>query len=176
MYPAIRMVYQTIIARRAAPLPPLGTHVSHHVCWPWDLDFWLELNNGRALTLFDLGRIPLAIRTGLVTILRRERWGLTVAGSVVRYRRRVRIFDRIEMKSRVIGWDARFVYLEQAMFVRGTATSQAILRTAVTDANGIVPTDRITAALGLPADSPALPDWVQDWIAAENARPWPPEL
>ena len=31
------------------------------------------------------------------------------------------------------------------------------------------------AAMGQPVDSPALPDWVQTWIAAESARPWPPQ-
>ncbi|TDA89988.1 thioesterase family protein, partial [Halomonas marinisediminis] len=101
---------------------------------------FLELNNGRTLTLFDLGRIPLGQRAGLLALLKRERWGLTVAGSVVRYRRRVRMFDRIEMRSRLIGWDARFTYIEQIMLVRGVVTSQAVLRTAVTDAKGIVPT------------------------------------
>ena len=52
--------------RRLPPLPVLGTHVSHHRCWPWDLDPWVELNNGRTLTLYDLGRIPMAQRTGLI--------------------------------------------------------------------------------------------------------------
>src|SRR3712207_8112527 len=37
--------------RGAAPLDLFGTHESHHVCWPWDLDVFGELNNGRALTL-----------------------------------------------------------------------------------------------------------------------------
>jgi len=28
--------------------------------------------------------------------------------------------------------------------------------------------------MGATEDSPPLPDWVQAWIAAEDARPWPP--
>ena len=79
-----------------------GTHVSHHYCLPWDIDLWRELNNGRTLTLYDLGRIPLAGRVGLIKVLRRERWGLTMAGASVRYRRRIRVFDRIEMRSRLV--------------------------------------------------------------------------
>jgi hypothetical protein len=136
---------------------------------------WAELNNGRTLTIFDLGRIPLAIRTGLVTVMRRERWGLTIAGSVVRYRRRVRMFERLSMRSRMIGWDRRFIYLEQAMFRGdGECTSHAVYRSAVTDANGIVAPARVCAALGIEDASPALPDWVEMWLKAEDARPWPP--
>lgn len=176
MYPIFRFLFQSWRASNLPPLEPLGTHVSHHVCWPWDLDLFLELNNGRTLTLFDLGRIPLGQRAGLLALLKRERWGLTVAGSVVRYRRRVRMFDRIEMRSRLIGWDARFTYIEQIMLVRGVVTSQAVLRTAVTDAKGIVPTQRLIDALAPGLATPDLPDWVQAWIAAEDLRPWPPAL
>jgi acyl-CoA thioesterase FadM len=157
-------------------LGPLDTHVSHHICWPWDLDVFVELNNGRTLTLFDLGRIPLGRRTGLLGVLRRKGWGLTVAGSIVRYRRRVRMFERIEMRSRLIGWDARFLYVEQVMVVRGQAVNQVVIRSAVTDADGIVPTERLVAALAPELTAPELPEWVRTWLEAEDARPWPPTL
>ena len=64
--PLIRLGIELALARRAPPLPVDGVHVSHHTCWPWDIDPWRELNNGRTLTLYDLGRVPLAVRSGLV--------------------------------------------------------------------------------------------------------------
>ena len=88
MYPSLRLGIELALARRSPPLALGAVHVSHHTCWPWDIDPWLELNNGRTLTLYDLGRVPLAARSGLVRALRANRWGLTVAGSSVRYRRR----------------------------------------------------------------------------------------
>lgn len=150
-------------------------HVSEHVCWPWDLDPFIELNNGRALTLYDLGRFPLAIRTGLIAAMRRNGWGLTVAGSTVRYRRRIRMFDRFTMRSRCVGWDARFLYLEQSMWRRDECASHLLIRSAITDAKGIVPMSDVVRALGLAAESPALPKWVHAWIMADAERPWPPE-
>jgi acyl-CoA thioesterase FadM len=175
MYPFIRMTKELWVNRNAARLPLTGTHVSRHICWPWDLDIWWELNNGRALTLYDLGRIPLAQRIGLVPVLRANRWGLTMAGVSVRYRRRVRMFDRVEIRSRCVGWDERFLYIVQSMWKGETCTSQALYRSAVTDSSGIVAPARAVAALGQEAQSPALPDWVANWIAAEATRPWPPE-
>ena len=67
MYPVIRMAKEFWVNRRAPTLKLGEFHVSHHICWPWDLDLWLELNNGRALTLYDLGRLVLAKRTGLLS-------------------------------------------------------------------------------------------------------------
>ena len=60
MFPIVRLIKDLLKARRMAPLNLTETHVSSHICWPWDLDFWLELNNGRAMTLYDLGRTMLA--------------------------------------------------------------------------------------------------------------------
>ncbi|MBN8189016.1 MAG: acyl-CoA thioesterase [Salipiger thiooxidans] len=177
MYPFIRMAKEIWKFRNAPKLGLGEIHVSHHRCWPWDIDLWKELNNGRTLTLYDLGRIPLAQRSGLIPLLRRERWGLTMAGACVRYRRRIRTFERVEMRSRLIGWDHRFMYLEQTMWKEnGDCANHAVYRGAITDRNGIVPTERVMTGLGYDAVSPELPEWVTLWLQAEDARPWPPQM
>jgi len=176
MYPFVRMAYQVAKHRKDAPLPFDGTHISSHICWPWDLDIWMELNNGRTLTLYDLGRVPYIQRLGLVDALKRRKWGLTVAGSSVRYRRRVTAFTKLEMRSRVIGRDARFFYIQQSMWKGDEATSSLLLRAAVTSKNGIVPTADVTAEMGASDWNPALPEWVQGWVASESQRIWPPEV
>lgn len=175
MYPFIRMAKELVKNARAKPLPVTGVHVSHHRCWPWDLDLWRELNNGRTLTLYDLGRIPLAGRTGLTRMLLKNRWGLTMAGASVRYRKRIKMFERVEMQSRLVGWDDRFFYVEQSMWKGEDCANQIVYRSAVTDRNGIVSTDRVRAALGHTGPAPTLPAWVAAWIDADAQRPWPPE-
>lgn len=175
MYPFARLALGLLAASRQPRLGPFEAHVSTHVCWPWDLDPWRELNNGRTLTLYDLGRTPLAVRSGLIAALRANGWGMTVAGSSVRYRRRVRMFDRVTMVSRLIGWDARFMYLDQSMWKNGDCTSQVLIRSAITSARGIVPPADVARAMGHDGTSPALPDWVIAWADAEGLRPWPPQ-
>lgn len=174
MYPIVRLVKERLKVRRMAPLALTATHVSHHVCWPWDIDPWMELNNGRTLTLFDLGRIPLMIRTGAEAAVRRRGWGMAVAGASIRYRRRVRAFERLEMRSRILGWDARFLYVEQALWKGEACASHILIRAAVTGDAGIVPPAEVVAAMGVTSDSPALPAWATAWVAAEAERPWPP--
>lgn len=174
MYPYLRLSYQMAVHRRSPKLGVTETHESRLLCWPWDLDMWMELNNGRTLTLYDLGRLPMAQRTGMIDVLKARGWGITVAGGSVRYRRRVRIFDRITMKSRAICWDDKFVYTEQSMWVKGTCTSHALLRLATTGPDGIVPPAQVVAAMGSDAPSPRMPDWVAAWIRADADRPWPP--
>lgn len=174
MYPFIRLAAETLRARRLPPLGLFDPHVSRIRCLPWDLDPWIELNNGRTLTLFDIGRVPLVLRLGLVRVVREKGWGLTVAGSSVRYRRRVQAFQRLEMRSRLMGWDARFLYIGQSMWRAGECTSQVLIRMAVTGKTGIVPPAEVARALGVAAESPPLPGWVAAWIEADATRPWPP--
>ena len=175
MYPFVRLIKELIVHRNAPKLPLTGTHVSHHIIWPWDLDGFMELNNGRTLTLYDLGRFGASGRVGLDRLLKENRWGLTVAGSSVRYRRRVTLFQRVEMRTRAIGWDDRFVYLEQSMWNSlGEGTSHMLIRTGVVRKGGLVPTTEVLAALNYEGPPPILPEWVKAWIAAEAKRPWPP--
>lgn len=175
MYPIVRLLKDAVIASRQPRLAPLDTHVSRHHCWPWDIDIWMELNNGRTLTLYDLGRTMLTLRTGLAGVLKREGWAVAVAGTSIRYRRRIKAFERFEMKSRAIGWDARFIYVEQGIWkANGDCANHALLRMVVTDKNGIVPPERVIKAWKQDINSPTLPDWVQAWCDAEDKRPWPP--
>ncbi|MDP5308516.1 acyl-CoA thioesterase [Paracoccus spongiarum] len=176
MYPLFRFAKEMVKVRGAPALAPGQAHVSTHLCWPWDLDPWIELNNGRTLTLFDLGRIPMVARSGLVPVLRRQGWGLTVAGNTTRYRRRIRMFDRFTMISQIIGWDDRFLYIEQSMWKGAECCNHMLLRAAITSSAGIVPPARLAEAAGRDPASPPLPDWVLGWIAADATRPWPPEV
>lgn len=175
MYPVARLAWQNWRHRADPPLPILGTHESEHVCWPWDLDVFLELNNGRTLTLYDLGRIPWLRRIGLEPVLRREGWQVAIVGASVRWRRRVHAFERLRMRTRALGWDERFLYSEQALWRQdGECASHVLIRSATSDGNGIVPTARVLAAMGQAGPRPALPPWVRDWTLAEALRPWPP--
>ncbi len=176
MYPIVRLIKEVVRSSRMPSLHPLGTHVSHHRCWPQDIDQFMEMNNGRILTILDLGRTGLAQRVGLLRALRKNAWGLTVAGNSVRYRKRIRPFATFRTVSTCVGWDERFMYLEQTIWIGDDCAVQALFRTAVTDRNGIVKPIRLMEAMGLDEPTPARPDWVQNWIDADATRPWPPQI
>jgi acyl-CoA thioesterase FadM len=176
MYPFLRLATITLAARRSPRLGLFDTHRLQLRCLPNDLDGFFEMNNGRVLTLYDLGRFDHAHRIGLIAQLKPNGWGFAVGGASVRYRRRVRVFDRLDLHTRCVGRDARWFYMHQAMERRGQAVSAGLMRVCCTDSNGIVPTDRVLAALGQPEWQPDLPDWVRHWVAAEDQRPWPPTM
>lgn len=176
MYPIVRVIKEVFRARRMPPLDARGAHVSYHRCWPHDLDGYMEMNNGRILSILDIGRSGLAQRVGLIGALRDNKWGMTMAGNSVRYRKRIRPFAKFRTVSRAVGWDDKFFYLEHSIWIGTDCAVQALFRSAVTDRNGIVSPAKVFAHVGHDAASPQMPAWVQAWIAAENTRPWPPEF
>jgi acyl-CoA thioesterase FadM len=174
LYPIIRVIKETLRAKRMPAIEALDAHVSYHRCWPQDLDGFLEMNNGRILTILDIGRCGLAQRAGLIDVLRENGWGMTMAGNSVRYRKRIRPFVRFRVASRAVGWDDKFFYLEHTLWVGKDCAVQALFRAAITDKNGIVSPAKLFASIGHDGTSPEKPAWVDAWIAADNTRPWPP--
>ena len=143
-------------------------------CRPWDIDMFLEVNNGRILTLYDLGRFDFSIRMGLAKLLKENRWGLVVAGSSIRYRRRVRMFDKVTIRTQVAGFDKKWIYAVQSMWVKGEPTSSVLLRTGITGKGNVIPVDEVLEALSIDNWKPDPDGWVKDWIISEEERPWPP--
>lgn len=174
MYPYLRLASVMMTERAKPRLALFDTHAMAMRCLPNDLDGFFEMNNGRILTLYDLGRFALSVRIGLWDVLRREGWGLVVAGASVRYRARITGLQRFGLQTRLLGWDEKFFYIEQAMWRGETCCNHALLRTGITKSGRLAPVVDVARAMGHAGQSPALPDWVAGWVGGDQARPWPP--
>ena len=175
MYPVIRfgmMIVRTAFRRRLSF--DEVSEVSFRA-WPWDIDMFMEVNNGRVLTLLDIGRFDLAIRCGLIKAIRKNRWALAVAGVSVRYRRRVTLFEKITVRSKAIGHDGKWLYLSQSMWVDSVCANNVLYRTCVTEKRKAIEATRVAEALGNSDWNPELPEWVKAWDKADNLRDWPPD-
>lgn len=178
MYPFIRytatIIKAAIKAKRGQTLSFRDTGEIEFYCRLTDIDNFLEMNNGRVLTLYDMGRTDFAVRSGLGMQLLKQRWGLVVAGSTVQYRKRIRAFQKVTMKTQIVGVDERWIYIEQSMWVKGKPCSSALLRTGVTEGGKVIEPKRVMVALGI-ADWVKPPEpWVQDWIDGDKGHRWPP--
>jgi len=176
LYPALRALMALSRASFQPPITPDDSVTISTVCWPWDADMFLDLNNGRQLTLFDNGRLVHFTRLGLLSAMRRKGWGAVVGGTAMQYRRRIRLWDRFDIVTRCIARDDKWLYFDQTNLRKGVPCSQAILRVAVLSGpSGIVPTQEVFEALGFPDWRGALPPWARRLWEAEGDRPWPPE-
>ena len=174
MYPIIRFLTTCAKAFLSDKISVDDVSATSFRARPWDIDMFLEVNNGRILTLYDLGRFDFSIRVGLARSLQHNRWGLVVAGSTVCYRRRIRMFEKVTIYTQVVGHDERWIYIVQSMWVKGTPASSILLRTGITSKGRVIPTAFVIEALGIERPDSEMHPWVRDWIHSEESRLWPP--
>ncbi|HEX2190943.1 MAG TPA: thioesterase family protein [Longimicrobiaceae bacterium] len=149
-------------------LDPLGESVVSFRVWPNDLDVNLHMNNGRYLTLMDLGRLDLVVRMGVLGELRRRRWNPVVGSLEVRYRRPLLPFQLYSIRTRLLCWDDRWFFLEQRFERRGEGVAIALVKGLFLGAEGRVSTQAVVDASGHRVASPPAPEAVAAWQHAER--------
>ena len=136
----------------------LDTSVLHFHVLPNDLDLNRHMNNGRYLSLMDLGRIDLMTRIGLFTLARKNSW-LPIVGTVhMRYRRPLKLFQAFEMRTRITYWDDKWVFIEQAIISRGKICALGTVQGLIRGKDGNIPTAYLMKQLGMNDNKPAMPD------------------
>jgi acyl-CoA thioesterase FadM len=172
LYPYLRLLRTLIKAKFGSSLDIKQESVLKMRVFLGDIDIYPELNNGRHLTLMDLGRLDLAQRTGLLRVVHREKWGFVVAGASVRYRNRLKTFNCFRLHTRIVGIDDRWFYFLQNTIREGHIHSSALVRAGVASKEGLVPVKKVLDAMGISDWDPGLPKWVEAWAEADELRPW----
>ena len=167
--------YVMTVWRRPALALPAGTSRLAFRVWPTDLDTSLHLNNGRYLTLMDLGRLDVMVASGLWRAVLRHRWTPVASAIKIRFRREIRLFQRFEIASRIVAWDTTTVVMEQQFIFKdgakaGQIAAQALFKGGLYDrAQGrFVPIARLMSEVGVDADSPALTPEIAAFLKADD--------
>lgn len=156
--------------RRAPRLEMSDVSVLRLRVAPDDLDFNLHMNNGRYLTLMDLGRLDFAIRSTLWREAVARKWRAVLGSATIRYRRSLAPFQRFELETRLLGFQERWFVFEQRFVVNGQLHALAIARGVFLAPGGarVAPAD-VLAAAGVTTPLPPTPSYVDAWAAADDA-------
>lgn len=143
------------------------TVLKMHV-WPNDLDFNFHMNNGRYLTLMDLGRFHLMAKKGILNAIFKNHWQPVLGGVKLHFVKGLGPFASYDLKSKVIWWDEKWVYIEQSFIQDGTIMATALLKALFVHKGKRISSDQIIALLPTPPSKPELPPHLQHWIEAEE--------
>ena len=158
----------TIFRRRSGLLDEA---VTRFTVLPNDCDLNLHLNGGRFLSFMDIARVELLARMGALGRLVRRGWRPIMGATVIRYRRSILPFERFTIRTRVLGWDEKWFYLEHVVEKGEELCATGTVRTLFRGREGILPPSTVLdlfGAAGMP--SPPLPELVARWRELENAR------
>lgn len=172
MYVYVRL-FKTLIRGLLAPRAVgLQDSVLHFRVWPNDLDFNLHMNNGRYLTLMDLGRMDLVTRLGMLPVMRRERWAPLLGNCTIRFRRSLAPFQKFCLRTRVVSWDDKWIYMIQRFeTMDGKVAALALVRGLLAGPQGSITPAQMLAAVGITLDAPQMPIAATEWADVDD-RLW----
>jgi YbgC/YbaW family acyl-CoA thioester hydrolase len=135
--------------------------------WPGDLDELRHVNNGVYLSMLDLARYELLKRSGVWGRMQRAGLYPVVAAQTIAYRKSLRLGQRFGIETRILGYDARAVYLEQRFVVHGEIYARAYIQGRfLRRRGGVVPMAEVGSTVGIDIDAHPAPAWLHDWARA----------
>lgn len=164
-----RMIRVLLMARYRSRVHALDETTLTFRVWPTDVDVLMHMNNGRYLTLMDLGRADAIIRSGVRARTAGAGWYTVVASETIRFRESLALFSKFELRTKLLGWDDKSFYLRQLFIIRGRVVSIGLVRVRfLRKSGGTVPAREVAAAIVPGLSAPALPHYVAEWQKAES--------
>lgn len=167
-----RLLWLRLVSRFRSKCDVLGPVRTPFRVMPTDLDVLRHVNNGVYLSLMDLARVDLMIRSDLLPALTARRWYPVVVGQTIRFRRSLTLFQRFHIETRVLGWDEKAFMVEQR-FVQGDRTiAVAFVAARFLRTGGTVTPEEVLGTVGLShMTSPPLPGWAGRLADAQAELP-----
>ncbi|MGW8483050.1 acyl-CoA thioesterase [Microbacterium sp. NPDC055903] len=157
---------------REGRLAPTAVSTVRLTTLPTDIDLLGHMNNGRYLSLFDLGRWDLLTRTGMTDVMKRNGWYAVVAGETITFRKSLQLWQRFDVESRLLGHDDKSIYMEHRAVVDGEIYTRAIVRARMLKrSGGTLSHDELFAAVGRPEGLPDVEPWMHEWATASALPP-----
>ena len=147
----------------------LDTSCVPFLVFPNDLDPYGHMNNGRYLTLMDLGRLDLMLRTRMWKITRAQKWNPLIGASWIIHKKPLLPFQRFALKTTVTTWDEKWFYMEQRFERKGQTYAQGFVKGLFRGPDGNVPTAVLLKAMGLAAEPKQDTAYIAQWLAAEKS-------
>ncbi|MEO7374862.1 MAG: thioesterase family protein [Terrimesophilobacter sp.] len=138
---------------------------------PTDLDVFRHMNNGVYLSIMDLGRLDLLQRSGVWETLDRLGFYPVVGSETITFRRSLQPWQRYTLETKIIGYDAKAVYVEQRFVVGREVYAVGFVRGRfLRRSGGTVGIPELAQAIGVDVTRLEVPQWLLRW-ATEVALP-----
>lgn len=144
--------------------------------WPQDCDINGHMTHSRYGALSDLGRLDWAIRIGLGSTVKRNRWAPMAAGIHLEFRRELKPFEKFRMETRVLGWRGTNILAEHLYIVtrkgEDVLATRALARVGFYDRsqNRFVQGNELAQLIGYRNPSPDLNDVEETFLMARLTR------
>ncbi len=169
MYVFIRLIYTLIVASFRPRIGFFDNAVTTLRVWPNDLDVNLHVNNGRYLTLMDIGRFDLCWRAGLLQAALKRGWLPVIGTAQIVFKKSLKPFQKFELHTKLFWWDEKWFYLEQTFYSGGELYARALVKGVFRSKGRNVPVKVFAETMGIDLTFADLPEVIANWNQFEKS-------
>ena len=163
----LRLLFTLISSSGRSKLRPDEESTLAFRVWVTDADLSV-MNNSKYLTVMEMGRVDLMLRTGFLKLSRVERWSAPLASITVQFKKPLRRFQRFRLRTSLVYWDEKYIYLRHLMEREEQTVAVGIARVVILSREGRVRPSKALAALGYSLTPPAIPPLIESLQRSER--------
>ena len=136
---------------------------------PSDIDVNLHMNNGRYLTVADLMAVEFFVRTGFIRILLEKKWKPFAGGTIMTFRRQLKLGQKYRLRYRWTGCDDHWNYFfVEFLTLDGVICAKGYSKGAMVSKTGLVPMVQSFESLDFERKDNELTEAVLHWKESER--------
>lgn len=145
----LRMLYVLFLSlfRDRVPVAALESRLTLRTL-PNDLDLNLHMNNGRYLTICDLNRVDLFIRTGMLKVMLKKKWMPMIADHTMTYKKPLKMLERFHVSLAVTHWDEKFFYMTHTFTSGDRVVAEGTSKGVIRSREGVVNPADVILSIG----------------------------
>lgn len=143
----LRLIWLFLSSFWKKPLGFLDESVLDLRVLPNDIDI-TKVTSDRYSALMDLGRIDYALRCGLRHAMFKKKWIPVATFITIRFRYPLKIFQKYQLKTRIIWWDERTFYCEQIFERNGRVVTTGHMGAIFFNKNGQISSNVVIKEIG----------------------------
>lgn len=136
----------------------------------FDIDFNLHINNARYMVFMERARWDHPIQTNTWDVMLKEKLNFIIAGIEMGYIREIRFGKKFDVETRYLGWDDKYVYMEQRFVVGGKIHAYGMVKAVFLQRGKLTQPAAVAATLGINPASDPLPQHMQLWKQLSTAK------
>jgi len=139
-------VYIASLFKPRLPLGQLSNELTLRVL-PNDLDLNMHMNDGRYITICDLSRVDMFLRTGLVRVMLKEKWIPVIAEHTMRYKKSLAPFQKYTVHMQLTHWDDKGFYMTHTFMVGDRIAAEGTSIGMMRSKKGVIPPEQVIEAV-----------------------------
>ncbi len=159
-------IFKNLIFHR--PLEYHETSVIKMRVLPTDLDLNFHMNNGRYLTIMDIGRTEFVIRFGLHKLVLSDKLSAVASGININFFKPLAPFEKYELHTKVLTWDDSWFYLKQEFIKDNQIKASAIAKVIFLKKGKRVSPSYLLKKMNKDVTAPKAPEYFQSMLESEK--------